>query len=598
MEDIIIKTPEEYANFFQKVLWKNENYKELVLVLNREKSVEKSINISLPYTIYRENIGNMLFARVKVEKEVKYISFKEKYRKGFEKYGILTYEIKSEPDFFRIPLEEFPKIEELEDDPDFIKLISDIFLDALSLEPFGCCHKYVECSDAKKCLHDDLIYATACMYRRNLEKGKIFYGENKNLNDISKTSKSDIFSDRQYVAVDVETADLQNSYICSIALVFIKNGEIADTYYSLINADCEFSDRNIKIHGITKYMVRNAPTFKEFWNNYGKVFSDYIFIAHNANFDLNVINKELLRNNINTPFDIITYVDTLQLSKQYLALDSYRLPNVCNELDIKFENHHNALDDCLAAANILIELSKIYSIDFQNCYNIFERDRFPKLSVTVAKINKPKDDIFDDCPENIDLSEKIICLTGHFSQMSKKELTVILELKGATVQKSVTTKTDYLIVGEQGSSQWKNDGFGSKIENALKFRQSGKKIIILRENDFFEKSNILYTNQNKKNINSDNFGIAPRGVWQPFNSDEELLQFLKEHKLLAPTINELKRYYYNGIFSNGYIPCDICGYEDEISIVIKINGNLHCIDIDCFRDMQPTKSQKEEYGLV
>ena len=83
-----------------------------------------------------------------------------------------------------------------------------------------------------------------------------------------------------------------------------------------------------------------------------------------------------------------------------------------------------------------------------------------------------------------------------------------------------------------------------------------------------------------------------------FLCEHALIQFLKEHKLLAPTINELKRYYYNGIFSDGYIPCDICGYEDEISIVIKINGNLHCIDIDCFRDMQPTKSQKEEYGLV
>ncbi len=45
---------------------------------------------------------------------------------------------------------------------------------------FGCCHRYEECSDAKKCIHENLLYAKACSYRRNLEEGHIFYGKNKN----------------------------------------------------------------------------------------------------------------------------------------------------------------------------------------------------------------------------------------------------------------------------------------------------------------------------------------------------------------------------------------------------------------------------------
>jgi hypothetical protein len=45
---------------------------------------------------------------------------------------------------------------------------------------FGCCHRYEECSDAKKCIHENLLYAKACSYRRNLESGRIFYGKNKN----------------------------------------------------------------------------------------------------------------------------------------------------------------------------------------------------------------------------------------------------------------------------------------------------------------------------------------------------------------------------------------------------------------------------------
>lgn len=47
-------------------------------------------------------------------------------------------------------------------------------------DKFGCCDKYVECSDKLKCLHNDRLYAKACWYRKNLEAGRVFYGINKN----------------------------------------------------------------------------------------------------------------------------------------------------------------------------------------------------------------------------------------------------------------------------------------------------------------------------------------------------------------------------------------------------------------------------------
>lgn len=40
---------------------------------------------------------------------------------------------------------------------------------------FGCCSKYRECSEARKCVHANQFYAKACWYRMNLEDGKIFY---------------------------------------------------------------------------------------------------------------------------------------------------------------------------------------------------------------------------------------------------------------------------------------------------------------------------------------------------------------------------------------------------------------------------------------
>lgn len=46
---------------------------------------------------------------------------------------------------------------------------------------FGCCSKFIECSDARKCVHENKIYSMGCKYRMNLDAGRIFYGKNKNI---------------------------------------------------------------------------------------------------------------------------------------------------------------------------------------------------------------------------------------------------------------------------------------------------------------------------------------------------------------------------------------------------------------------------------
>ncbi|MBP0989755.1 MAG: hypothetical protein J5874_01055, partial [Oscillospiraceae bacterium] len=66
------------------------------------------------------------------------------------------------------------------DNFDFSKI--DRFIYPLfQFDSMGCCGKYNECSDAGTCVHDDLIYAGCCMYRKNLEAGKIFYGKKRNV---------------------------------------------------------------------------------------------------------------------------------------------------------------------------------------------------------------------------------------------------------------------------------------------------------------------------------------------------------------------------------------------------------------------------------
>ena len=50
-----------------------------------------------------------------------------------------------------------------------------------SYSMMACCNDFVRCSDALECLHKyDEEYA-GCWYRKNLEKGRVFYGKNRNV---------------------------------------------------------------------------------------------------------------------------------------------------------------------------------------------------------------------------------------------------------------------------------------------------------------------------------------------------------------------------------------------------------------------------------
>lgn len=86
---------------------------------------------------------------------------------------------------------------------------------------------------------------------------------------------------------------------------------------------------------------------------------------------------------------------------------------------------------------------------------------------------------------NIDFSNKIVCLSGEFETGSKNEIGDKLVLLGATVSQSVTKSVDFLVVGEKGSGQWYCGNYGTKIKKALEMQNKGHHIQILRECEIF-----------------------------------------------------------------------------------------------------------------
>lgn len=50
-----------------------------------------------------------------------------------------------------------------------------------SVDNFGCCSRYVQCSGERKCVHPDRDFARGCAYKVHLDGGRVFYGKNRNV---------------------------------------------------------------------------------------------------------------------------------------------------------------------------------------------------------------------------------------------------------------------------------------------------------------------------------------------------------------------------------------------------------------------------------
>ncbi|WP_413627520.1 3'-5' exonuclease [Fructilactobacillus vespulae] len=157
-----------------------------------------------------------------------------------------------------------------------------------------------------------------------------------------------------FVAFDFETAANQRASACSLALTVVRDDKVVDEFYSLINPEVDFNWRNIQVHGIHSKDVKDAPTFPEIWEIIKPFFKrNRLVIAHNNQFDNSVLKKSLERYRL--PIAHYQTLDTVKTSKKfYPGFSNHKLNTVSEELGIKLEHHHNALDDSLACANILI----------------------------------------------------------------------------------------------------------------------------------------------------------------------------------------------------------------------------------------------------
>lgn len=106
-------------------------------------------------------------------------------------------------------------------------------------------------------------------------------------------------------------------------------------------------------------------------------------------------------------------------------------------------------------------------------------------SIASAPDAKPTiEGIFAENPAII-FNSKNFLFTGELVYGSRSKAQSKVVALGGICQKKLNLKTDYLIVGDQGSEDYKYSRFGTKIESAIKYnREKGTNILIVKENDF------------------------------------------------------------------------------------------------------------------
>lgn len=187
---------------------------------------------------------------------------------------------------------------------------------------------------------------------------KIIYGMEAYLvDDLKEIVTGDTGQDfsADFVVFDIETTGFSpvNNRIIEIGAVRVSGGEIADRYSTFINPDVPIPFEIEKLTGIHDDMVMGAPMIETILPEFFDFCKDAVLVAHNANFDMGFIMENARRQGIEKKF---TYVDTVGIARVLLPNQAkHTLDAVAKTLGISLENHHRAVDDAQATAEIFVK---------------------------------------------------------------------------------------------------------------------------------------------------------------------------------------------------------------------------------------------------
>jgi len=187
---------------------------------------------------------------------------------------------------------------------------------------------------------------------------KIIYGVEAylvdDLTEIAVNEQGQTLDDT-FVVFDIETTGFSaaEDRIIEIGAVKITDGAIVDRFSTFVNPEVPIPFEIQQLTHITDDMVLEAPKMEEALPAFLDFVGESALVAHNAGFDVGFIEQNCVRLGRSRTF---TSVDTVGLARVLLpTLSKYKLNIVAKALNISLENHHRAVDDAAATAEIYVK---------------------------------------------------------------------------------------------------------------------------------------------------------------------------------------------------------------------------------------------------
>ena len=217
---------------------------------------------------------------------------------------------------------------------------------------------------------------------------KVIYGMEGYLVDDIKNIVTDSKGqslDSTFVVFDIETTGFSavNDRIIEIGAVKVENGMITEKFSEFVNPERPIPFEIEKLTSINDRMVEDAPNISVILPKFMDFCGGSVLVAHNADFDTGFIrhNCEVL----GLPYDY-TYVDTLGIARSFLeGLKNYKLDTVVEAMGCTLANHHRAVDDAGATADVFVRFlerfkkKNIRDLDELNTYSAMSVDAIKKL---------------------------------------------------------------------------------------------------------------------------------------------------------------------------------------------------------------------------
>jgi len=162
---------------------------------------------------------------------------------------------------------------------------------------------------------------------------------------------------RTFVAFDLETSDFDRSAceIIEIGAARVVDGEIVDTFHSLVRSSRRVSEAATKVHQYTDADLIGQPSFAAVWPRFRDFVGDHLLVAHNAQgFDMPVLRREA--GQLGAAVDGLRCFDTLPLARALFA-ESARLGDLAHRFGVPPGHAHHATDDAVTLARVLKHMS-------------------------------------------------------------------------------------------------------------------------------------------------------------------------------------------------------------------------------------------------